>query len=147
MPLSQQILLRQNKKHRQMLLQNHQLHFHLHYDAHTHTRLSKPEELRKLHPQHRHVSAEQFTFRTRALHLSKEIYDLYDKIRAECEPCQKAAIAPSRSKTSGLSAETSYELTFIEHCQVPVKTGERINEFVILGGHNTSNRRSGRENN
>ena len=102
-----------------------------------HTRLSKPEELRKLHLQHHHMSTEQFKFRTRALHLPKAIYDLYDKIRAECEPCQKASIAPSRSKTSGLRAETFGELTFIDHCQVPLGTGEHINVLVILDGATT----------
>ena len=102
-----------------------------------HTRLSQPEELRKLHLQHHHMSAEQFKFRTRALHLPKEIYDLYDKIRAECEPCQKAAVAPSRSKTSGLRAETFGELTFIDHCQVLLGTGEHIVVLVILDGATT----------
>ena len=60
--------------------------------------------------------------------------DLYDKIRAECEPCQKAALAPSRSRTSGLRAEQFGELTFTDHCQVPVGTGEHVNVPVILGG-------------
>ena len=83
------------------------------------------------------MSAEQFKFRTRALHLPKEIYDLYDKIRAECEPCQKASIAPSRSKTSGLRAETFGELTFVDHCFVPIGTGEHITVLVILDGATT----------
>ena len=72
------------------------------------------------------MSGEQFKFRTRALHLPKEIYDLYDKICAECEPCQKAAIAPSRSRTSGLRAEHVGELTFMG-CQVPLGTGDESN--------------------
>ena len=65
-----------------------------------HQPLSKPEELKKLHLQHHHMTTDQFRFRTRALHLPKSIYDLFDKIRSECEVCQAAKHAPSRSKTS-----------------------------------------------
>ena len=72
------------------------------------------------------MSGEQFKRRTHALHLPKEIY-----------PCQKAAIAPSRSRTSGLRAEQFGELTFIDHCQVFLGTGERINVLVILDGPTT----------
>ena len=71
-----------------------------------HKRLSNPEELKKLHLQHRHMTADQFRFRTRALHLPKSTFDLFDKIRSECEVCQAAKHAPSRSKTSGLRADT-----------------------------------------
>ena len=54
-----------------------------------HQRLSKPEELKKLHLQHHHMTTDQFRFRTRALHLPKSIYDLFDKIRSECEEFAK----------------------------------------------------------
>ena len=100
----------------------------------THQRLSKPEELKKLHLQHHHVTTDQFRFRTRALHLPKSIYDLFDKIRSECEVCQAAKHAPSRSKTSGLRADTFGDMTLIDHCQVPLGTGEHIIIFVILDG-------------
>ena len=46
----------------------------------THQRLSKPEELKKLHLQHHHMNTDQFRFRTRALHLPTSTYDLFDKI-------------------------------------------------------------------
>ena len=36
-----------------------------------HKRLSNPEELKKLHLQHHHMTTDQFRFRTRALHLPK----------------------------------------------------------------------------
>ena len=101
-----------------------------------HKRLAKPEELRKLHLKHHHMSGEQFKFRTRALHLPKETYDLCDKIRAECEPCQKAAIAPSRNRTSGPRAEQFGELTFIDHCFF-FGSSEHINVLVILDGATT----------
>ena len=55
-----------------------------------HKRLSNPEELKKLHLQHHHMTTEQFRFRTRALHLPKSTFDLFDKIRSECEVCQAA---------------------------------------------------------
>ena len=102
-----------------------------------HKRLSNPEELKKLHLQHHHMNTEQFRFRTRALHLPKSIYDQYDKIRSECEVCQAAKQGPSRSKTSGLRADTFGDMTFIDHCQVPLGTGEHITVFVILDGATT----------
>ena len=77
-----------------MLEQSHKSHF----QTHTHATL-KPEGLNKLHLQHHHMSRAQFRLRTRELNLLKDIYNPYDKIRSECELCQKAAIAPSRSKT------------------------------------------------
>ena len=103
----------------------------------THQRLSKPEELQKLHLQHHHMTTDQFRFRTRALHLPKSTYDLLDKIRSECEVCQAAKQAPTRSKTSGLRADTFGDMTFIDHCQVPLGTGERIIVFVVLDGATT----------
>ena len=45
--------------------------------------------------------------------------------------------APSRSKTSGLRADTFGDMTFIDHCQVPLGTGEHIIVFVILDGVTT----------
>ena len=102
-----------------------------------HQRLSKPEELKKLHLQHHQRTTDQFRFRTRALHLPKSTYDLFDKIRSECEVCQAAKHAPSRSKTSGLGADTFGDMTFIDHCQVPLGTGEHITVFVILDGATT----------
>ena len=55
-----------------------------------HKRLSNPEELKKLHLQHHHMTTDQFRFRTRSLHLLKSTFDLFDKIRSECEVCQAA---------------------------------------------------------
>ena len=89
-----------------------------------HKRLSNPEELKKIHLQHHHMTTDQFRFRTRALHLPKSTFDLFDKIRSECEVCQAAKHAPSRSKTSGLRADTFGDMTFIDHCQVPLGTGD-----------------------
>ena len=102
-----------------------------------HKRLSNPEELKKLHLQHHHMTTDQFRFRTRSLHLPKSTFDLFDKIRSECEVCQAAKHAPSRSKTSGLRADTFGDMTFIDHCQVPLGTGEHIIVFVILDGATT----------
>ena len=87
-----------------------------------HKRLSNPEE-------------DQFRFRARSLHLPKSTFDLFDKMRSECEVCQAATHAPSRSKTSGLRADTFGDMTFIDHCQVPLGTGEHIIVFVILEQH------------
>ena len=92
---------------------------------------------KKLHLQHHHMTTDQFRFRTRALHLPKSIYDLFDKTRSECEVCQAAKHAPSRSKTGGLRADTFGDMTFIDHCQVPLGTGEHITVFVILDGATT----------
>ena len=103
-----------------------------------HKRLSIPEELKKLHLQHHHMTTDQFRFRTRALHLPKSTFDLFDKIRSECEVCQAAKHAPSRSKTSGLRADTFGDMTFIDPCQVPLGTGEHIILFVILDGGATT---------
>ena len=64
--------------------------------------------------------------------MPKSTFDLFDKIRSECEVCQAAKHAPSRSKTSGLRADTFGDMTFIDHCQVPLGTGEHIIVFVIL---------------
>ena len=102
-----------------------------------HKRLSNPEELKKLHLQHHHMTTDQFQFRTRSLHLPKSTFDLFDKIRSECEVCQAAKHAPSRSKTSGLRADTFGDMTFIDHCQVPLGTGGHIIVFVILDGATT----------
>ena len=95
-----------------------------------HQRLSKPEELKKLHLEHHHMTTDQFRFRTRALHLPKSTHDLFDKIRSECE----VKHAPPRSKTSGVRADTFGDRTFIDHCQIPLGTGEHIIVFVILNG-------------
>ena len=92
-----------------------------------HKRLSNPEELKKLHLQHHHMTTDQFQFRTRALHLPKSTFDLFDKIRSECEVCQVAKHA----------ADTFGDMTFIDHCQVPLGTGEHIIVFVILDGATT----------
>ena len=62
-----------------------------------HKRLSNPKELKKLHLQHHHMTTDQFRFRTRSLHLPKSTFDLFDRIRSECEVCQAATHAPSRS--------------------------------------------------
>ena len=94
-----------------------------------HKRLSNPEELKKLHLQHHHMTTDQFRFRTRALHLPKSTFDLFDKIRSECEVCQVAKHAPI-TKPFG-------DMTFIDHCQVPLGTGEHITVFVILDGATT----------
>ena len=83
------------------------------------------------------MTTDQFRFRTRALHLPKSTFDLFDKIRSECEVCQVAKHAPSRSKTSGLRADTFGDMTFIDHCQVPLGTGEHTIVFVILDGATT----------
>ena len=90
-----------------------------------HKRLSNPEELKKLHLHHHHMTTDQFRFRTRSLHLPKSTI------------CQAAKHAPSRSKTSGLRADTFGDMTFIDRCQVPLGTGERIIVFVILDGATT----------
>ena len=66
-----------------------------------HQRLSKPEELKKLH--------------------------LLPK-STECEVCQAAKQAPS--KTSGPRADTFGDMTDIDHCEVPGETGEHIIVFV-----------------
>ena len=95
-----------------------------------HKRLSNPEELKKLHLQHHHMTTDQFRFRTRSPHLPKSTIDLFDKIRSECEDCQAAKQAPSRSKTSGLRADTFGDMTFIDHCQVPLGTGENTSWFL-----------------
>ena len=83
------------------------------------------------------MTTDQYRFRTRALHLPKSTYDLFDKIRSECEVCQAAKQAPSRSKTSGLRADTFGDMTFIDHCEVPVGNGEHIIVFVTLDGATT----------
>ena len=103
----------------------------------THQRLSRPQELKKLHLQHHRMNTDQLRFRTRALHLPKSTYNLFDKIRSECEVCQAAKQAPSRSKTGGLRADTFGDMTFTDHCQVPLGTGEHIIVFVILDGATT----------
>ena len=74
-----------------------------------HQRLPKPEELKKLHLQHHHMTTDQSQ---RALHVSKPTYDLFDRIRSEREVCQAAKQAPTRSKTSGLRADTFGDMTF-----------------------------------
>ena len=102
-----------------------------------HQRLSEPQELKKLHLQHHHMTTDQLRFRTRALHLPKSTYDLFDKIRSECEVCQAAKQAPTGSKTSGLRADTFGDMTFIDHCQLPLGSGEHIIVFVILDGATT----------
>ena len=89
-----------------------------------HQRLSKPEKLKRLHLQHHHMTTDQFQFRTRALHSPKSTYDLFDKIQSECEVCQAAKQAPSRTKPSGLRADTFGDMKFIDRCQVPLGTGE-----------------------
>ena len=83
------------------------------------------------------MTTDQFRFRTRSLHLPKSTFDLFDKIRSECEVCQAAKHAPSRSKTSRLRADTFGDMTFIDHCQVPLGTGGHIIVFVILDGATT----------
>ena len=87
-----------------------------------HQRLSKPEELKKLHLQHHHMNTDQFRFRTRALHLPKSTYDVFDKIRSECEVCQAAKQAPSRSKTSGLRADTFGDMTEPENISLSLSS-------------------------
>ena len=47
-----------------------------------HKRLAIPEELKKLHLQHHHMT-DQFRFRTRSLDLPKSTIDLFDKIRTK----------------------------------------------------------------
>ena len=62
-------------------------------------------------------------------HLPKSTDDLVDKIRSECEVCQAAKHAPSRSKTSGLRADAFGDMTF-DHRQVPLGTWENISLFL-----------------
>ena len=66
--------------------------------------------------------------------MPKSTFDLFDKIRSACEVCQAAKHAPSRSKTSGLRADTFGD---IDHCQVPLETRKHIIVFVILDGATT----------
>ena len=56
---------------------------------------------------------------------AKETHDLYDKIRAEREPFQRATIA---------RAETFGELTCIDQFQVALRTDEHISVLVTLDG-------------
>lgn len=68
----------------------------------THAKLQSPTELLKLHLKHHHMSTEQFKRRTSALKLPKEIYEKYDSIVKQCETCEKAKVAPTRAKVSGI---------------------------------------------
>ena len=61
-------------------------------------------------------------------------FNLFGKIRSECEVCQAAKQAASRSKTGGPRAETFGGMTVIDHCRVPLGTGEHIIVFVSLDG-------------
>ena len=99
-----------------------------------HEKLESPTELLKLHLKHYHMSTDQFKRRTSALKLPKEIYDRYDLTTKQCETCQKAKIAPSRAKVSGIRSEVFGELTFIDHGEVPLSTTRKLQFLMIYDG-------------
>ena len=83
------------------------------------------------------MNQEQFKFRTSALHLPKDVHDLYDQVVQSCETCQKNKVGSTRSKVSGLRSEVFGEMTFIDHCDVVTPTNEKIVMFIILDGATT----------
>ena len=99
-----------------------------------HEKLESPTELLKLHLKHYHMSTDQFKRRTSALKLPKEIYERYDLITKQCETCQKAKIAPSRAKVSGIRSEVFGELTFIDHGEVPLSANRKLQFLLIFDG-------------
>ena len=105
--------------------------------ARIHARLAKKPELVKLHQKHYHMNMEQFKFRTKALHLPKNIFEQYQEVLDACETCQKNKNAPSRSRTSGLRSEVFGEMTFLDHSEVSIPGGSKIVMLVILDGATT----------
>ena len=66
--------------------------------------------------------------------MPKSTFDLFDKIRNECEVCYAAKHAPLRSKTSGFRADTFGDMIFVNHYEIFLGAGEHIIGFVILDG-------------
>ena len=77
-----------------------------------HDKLKDETELYKLHLKHYHMTPKSFRHRTSALKLPKEVYDTYLEICKKCEHCQKKHVGPSRSRVSGLRANSFGDLVF-----------------------------------
>merc|ERR1712026_336827 len=93
-----------------------------------HDKLKDETELYKLHLKHYHMTPKSFRHRTSALKLPKEVYDKYEEICKKCEHCQLKHTRPSRSRVSGLRANSFGDLVFIDHAEV--KIGEH--KYVVL---------------
>ena len=85
-----------------------------------HAKLKDETELYKLHLKHYHMTPQSFRHRTSALKLPKEVYDKYLEICKKCEHCQKKHVGPSRSRVSGLRANSFGDLVFIDHCEAKI---------------------------
>ena len=99
-----------------------------------HDKLQSPTELLKLHLKHYHMSTDQFKKKTSALKLPKDIDDKYESIVKSCDTCSKAKVAPSRSRISGIRSEIFGELMFIDHGEVPINPGSKLQFLMIYDG-------------
>ena len=96
-----------------------------------HQRLSKPEELKKLHLQHRHMSTDQFRFRTRAPHCQNQSTICLTRSEVNVKFGKQQNMHRQEARRA------DFERTHSETCQVPLGTGEHITVFVILDGATT----------
>ena len=78
-----------------------------------HDKLNNETELYKLHLKHYHMTPKSFRHRTSALKLPKEVYDKYEEVVRKCEHCQTKHARPSRSRVSGLRANSFGDLVLL----------------------------------
>ena len=83
-----------------------------------HQKLRDPVELIKLHLKHYHLTPNQFRRRTSALKLPDDIHRLHPETSKRCDGCNEEAPEPSRSRVTGLRADTFGDLIFVDHAKV-----------------------------
>jgi len=72
-----------------------------------HSKLRDMVELHKLHLKHYHMTPTQFKRRAQALRLPEDIQKNYEEVCQRCEVCSRLAPPPSRSRVSGLRAQSA----------------------------------------
>ena len=77
------------------------------------------------------MSPKSFRHRTSALKLPKEVYDKYEEVCKKCEHCQTKRVRPSRSRVSGLRANSFGDLLFIDHAEVKIGTFKYVVLIVV----------------
>jgi hypothetical protein len=79
------------------------------------------------------MTPNQFRRRPSALKLPEEIHRLYQETCKRCAGCNEGAPAPSRSRVTGLRADSFGDLIFVDHAKV--KHNDKLYlVFLILDG-------------
>jgi len=83
-----------------------------------HQKLRDPVKLMKLHLKHYLHDAKSIQETNFSIQLPEEIHRLHQETSERCDGCNEGAPAPSRSRVTGLRADSFGHLIFVDHAKV-----------------------------